>query len=240
VTFNPCPKPPKVEKVRKGLSPGQGFVRKPGKEYKGLSRGSGFKSKARDVFVDEAGDAHFIGHQDPHGVYRDVDADEVRGGVRAFNPGSVDEHGEPIPAARDKRKSTFKRSKREVPEHKRVLHERRGREGESPDDARYLAACRGEQCYLRVSGICQARGWGSETVVPCHSNQLRHGKAKGLKALDVFTVPGCWACHSWLDQNTTGETRETKFRTWDRAFKAWEPVRKIKLGIMEIPDGVTV
>nr|WP_321940088.1 nuclease domain-containing protein [Paraburkholderia sp. J8-2] len=107
-------------------------------------------------------------------------------------------------------------------------------------NARYLAACRGEQCYLRVSGICQARGWGSETVVPCHSNQPRHGKGMGIKAADVFTVPGCWACHAWLDQNHTKTPRAAKHATWDRAYSAWEPVRREKLGIMEIPEGITV
>src|SRR6516225_7205350 len=50
------------------------------------------------------------------------------------------------------------------------------------EGSKYLAACRGEECYLRVSGICQALGWGSETVVPCHSNQSKHGKGGALKA----------------------------------------------------------
>lgn len=227
------------------MNPGKGFVRKPGKEYKGFKAGSGFKRKLSPaVSVEDDDYAYSFSHQDPHGVYRDVSSDEVRATVRAYRvPGRDDaadlDVSDEAPT-KSKARSTFKRKRREVPEHKRVKHERREREGSSVDDARYLAACRGEQCYLRVSGICQARGFGSDTVVPCHSNQLRHGKAKGLKALDVFTVPGCWACHAWLDQNTTGETRETKFRTWDRAFCSWEPVRKIKLGILEIPEGVTV
>ncbi|BCF96614.1 hypothetical protein PPGU19_011830 [Paraburkholderia sp. PGU19] len=96
---------------------------------------------------------------------------------------------------------------------------------------RFIDACRGEECYLRVSGICQALGWGSETVVPCHSNQSRHGKAGALKAEHRYTVPGCGPCHAWIDQNTVGTPRQVKFDVWDRAYERWEPVRARKLGI---------
>lgn len=49
------------------------------------------------------------------------------------------------------------------------------------EGAKYLAACRGEPCYLRVPGVCRLNPL-DETVVPCHSNQGRHGKAGNLKA----------------------------------------------------------
>ncbi|GGD63245.1 nuclease domain-containing protein [Caballeronia grimmiae] len=95
------------------------------------------------------------------------------------------------------------------------------------EGSKYLDACRGEQCFLRVPGVCI----GAETVVPAHSNQARHGKGAGLKAKHEFTVPGCMACHSWIDQGKA--PRAEKFETWDRAYEAWQPVRAAKMGLKE-------
>ncbi|SAL20436.1 gp74 [Caballeronia cordobensis] len=95
------------------------------------------------------------------------------------------------------------------------------------EGSKYLAACRDEPCYLRVFGVCVGR----ESVVPCHSNQLRHGKGKGIKAKHEFTVPGCWACHAWIDQGKAA--REVKFSTWDRGYERWVPVRAEKMGLKE-------
>ncbi|BDD90882.1 hypothetical protein PanNE5_03220 [Pandoraea sp. NE5] len=91
-------------------------------------------------------------------------------------------------------------------------------------DKRMLAACRGERCYLRVPGVCLPT---AETVVPCHSNEQQHGKGMGLKARDEFTVPGCMACHIWLDQSSA--PREQKFGVWRAGYRDWEPVREAKL-----------
>ena len=56
---------------------------------------------------------------------------------------------------------------------------------------------RGMPCLLRVPGVCtQDRA----TVVCCHSNLSIHGKAGARKADDHYSVWGCAACHSWLDQ----------------------------------------
>ncbi len=93
------------------------------------------------------------------------------------------------------------------------------------EGSKYLAACRGEPCFLRVFGVCI----GSESVVPCHSNQSKHGKGMGLKAAHEKTVPGCAACHAWIDQGPAA--REVKFSTWDRAYERWLPVRAEKMGL---------
>lgn len=53
----------------------------------------------------------------------------------------------------------------------------------------------------------------------------------GLKAKHEFTVPGCAACHRWIDQS--GAPRELKFSVWDRAYEEWEPVRARKMGLVE-------
>lgn len=90
----------------------------------------------------------------------------------------------------------------------------------------YLAACYGEECYLRVRGVCC---FDRETVVPCHDNRLSAGKGMSLKSSHERTLPGCWTCHSWLDQGPA--PREEKFAAFDRGFEQWAPVRAAKLGM---------
>lgn len=81
--------------------------------------------------------------------------------------------------------------------------------------------CRGQACYLAIPGVCQN---ARETVVPAHSNQARHGKGRGIKAHDEFTVPACFHCHAELDQGKRF-TREEKFAMWDVAFEKWRQKR---------------
>lgn len=86
---------------------------------------------------------------------------------------------------------------------------------------RFLDACRGQTCYLRIPDVCLG---GTETTVPAHSNQQRHGKGMGLKAADRYTIPACHACHMEIDQGNRF-TREEKFALWDAAYVIWESVR---------------
>lgn len=81
--------------------------------------------------------------------------------------------------------------------------------------------CRGQPCYLRIPGVCRNQ---VDTVVPAHSNQARHGKGRGIKAHDQFTVPACFHCHHVLDQGAQF-TREEKFAIWDAAYARWTLVR---------------
>lgn len=101
-------------------------------------------------------------------------------------------------------------------------------------DKSMLDACRGERCFLCVPFVCLSVG-GIETVVPCHSNQSKHGKGMGIKARDQFTVPGCMACHAWLDQGPA--PRELKNEIWDLAYAAWETVRDQKLNAVSAAYG---
>lgn len=97
------------------------------------------------------------------------------------------------------------------------------------EGAKYLAACRGEPCYLNVK--CPWTDWADPTVVDCHSNQSKHGKGGALKAKHWFTVPGCAACHEWLDRG--GAPWEQKCAAFDDALARWEPVRARKMGLKE-------
>ncbi|SAK65627.1 gp74 [Caballeronia pedi] len=110
---------------------------------------------------------------------------------------------------------------------RRSAMKRRVKKPTVAEGSKYLAACAGEACYLRIFGVCI----GSATVVPCHSNQSRDGKGMGIKAKHEKTVPGCGACHTWIDQGSAA--REEKFAAWDRAYDRWMPVRARKMGLKE-------
>ncbi|HDR8989951.1 TPA: DUF1364 family protein [Burkholderia vietnamiensis] len=94
------------------------------------------------------------------------------------------------------------------------------------DAAKYLAACRGESCYLLIRGVCPRRP-ADETVVAAHRNE---GKGMGLKVPDRLTVPACYWCHAEYDQGHK-LTRDEKRETWNEGFRRWELVRKEKMGI---------
>ena len=95
------------------------------------------------------------------------------------------------------------------------------------EGAKYLAACRGEPCYLNA--CCPWTDWADPTVVDCHSNQSKHGKAGARKADHEFTVPGCRPCHDWLDFGKA--TWEEKCAKFDDAFARWVPRRARKMGL---------
>jgi len=95
------------------------------------------------------------------------------------------------------------------------------------EGSKYLAACRGEPCYLLA--VHGWTGYEDPTVVPCHSNFSKHGKAGARKADHRYTVPGCMWCHTWLD--TGMEIYAVKVATFDSALARWEPVRARKMGL---------
>ena len=99
------------------------------------------------------------------------------------------------------------------------------------EGSKFIDACRGEECYLLVPGVCCSVGWAHPSVVDCHSNQSRHGKAGARKADNIYTVPGCSQCHAWIDQNRVGAPKQEKYDVWDRAYGRWESVRAAKMGV---------
>ena len=52
-----------------------------------------------------------------------------------------------------------------------------------------------------------------------HSNFGIHGKGKGVKADDKYTIPLCHSCHANLDQNLSQQTRQQQLEWFDRKLK---------------------
>ena len=65
---------------------------------------------------------------------------------------------------------------------------------------------------------CQACGISDGTVVAAHSNQLRDGKGKGIKAHDYRIASLCFRCHSELDQGKT-LSKAQRVELWEEAHR---------------------
>jgi hypothetical protein len=65
---------------------------------------------------------------------------------------------------------------------------------------------------------CQTCGTQDGTVVAAHSNQLRDGKGRSLKAHDYRIAALCFRCHSELDQGTKMSKAE-RIESWEEAHR---------------------
>lgn len=65
---------------------------------------------------------------------------------------------------------------------------------------------------------CQHCGIDDGTVVAAHSNQLRDGKGKGIKAHDFRIASLCFKCHSELDQGNKLSKAE-RIELWEQAHR---------------------
>ena len=70
---------------------------------------------------------------------------------------------------------------------------------------------------------CQSCGAMDGTIVAAHSNQMRDGKGRGLKADDYRIAALCYKCHTELDQgkNMSREERLNMFEEAHRATIGW-------------------
>ncbi len=66
---------------------------------------------------------------------------------------------------------------------------------------------------------CMHCGVQDGTVVAAHSNQLRDGKGRGLKAHDYRIAALCFRCHAELDQGHQ-MSREERLNMWENAHRA--------------------
>ncbi|WP_288395888.1 hypothetical protein [uncultured Acinetobacter sp.] len=73
-------------------------------------------------------------------------------------------------------------------------------------DAKRLAAIRKLPCVRCGRPDSQA----------AHSNSSKHGKGRGIKSSDAFTVPLCASCHAEFDQYRLGTRQESEvmFEQW--------------------------
>lgn len=65
---------------------------------------------------------------------------------------------------------------------------------------------------------CQACGTQDGTIVAAHSNQLRDGKGRSLKAHDYRIAALCYRCHSMVDQGYQ-MSRDEKREMWEEAHR---------------------
>jgi len=65
---------------------------------------------------------------------------------------------------------------------------------------------------------CQHCGTSDGTVVAAHSNQLRDGKGRGLKAHDYRIASLCYRCHMELDQGAKMSKQE-RVDMWEEAHR---------------------
>ncbi|MGQ1340848.1 DUF968 domain-containing protein [Acinetobacter baumannii] len=57
---------------------------------------------------------------------------------------------------------------------------------------------------------------GNPNSQAAHSNSAKHGKGRGIKASDEFTVPLCHSCHHQFDTFQLGNRAESEamFEKW--------------------------
>ena len=64
-------------------------------------------------------------------------------------------------------------------------------------------SARGEKCVA----CCADDG----TIVWAHSNEMAHGKGKGIKAHDLLGLYLCFQCHTWYDTSDASRAEKRKF-----------------------------
>ena len=57
---------------------------------------------------------------------------------------------------------------------------------------------------------------GQSPSQAAHSNSSKHGKGRGIKASDEFTIPLCFKCHAAFDRFELGNRAESEvmFEQW--------------------------
>jgi len=66
---------------------------------------------------------------------------------------------------------------------------------------------------------CQSCGKKDGTIVGAHSNQLRDGKGRGIKASDAMIAALCYNCHMEIDQGNKLSKQE-RIDQWEEAHRA--------------------
>ena len=69
---------------------------------------------------------------------------------------------------------------------------------------------------LAAVRLCPCIRCGNPESQAAHSNSAKHGKGRGIKADDQFTVPLCHSCHNQFDQYKLGSRAES-----EKLFEGW-------------------
>lgn len=65
---------------------------------------------------------------------------------------------------------------------------------------------------------CQICGIEDGTIAAAHSNQLRDGKGRGIKASDYRVASLCYSCHMNIDQGHD-LTKQQRIYNWEDAHR---------------------
>ncbi|WPE80204.1 hypothetical protein SB581_12100 [Acinetobacter baumannii] len=74
---------------------------------------------------------------------------------------------------------------------------------------------------------------GTQGSQAAHSNNSKHGKGRGIKAGDAYTVPLCYPCHSAFDAFKLGTRQES-----EALFEVWLEKTNLMLKIDTNSDSV--
>ncbi|NUG10173.1 DUF968 domain-containing protein [Acinetobacter seifertii] len=86
---------------------------------------------------------------------------------------------------------------------------------------------------LKVIRLLPCVRCGSSPSQAAHSNSSKHGKGRGIKASDEFTVPLCYSCHTQFDQFKLGTRQESEV-----LFDGWLEKTNLMLKIDTNSDSV--
>ena len=71
-------------------------------------------------------------------------------------------------------------------------------------------------CMLRLG----VPGCGNHPSVPCHSDNLEHGRGIGNKSHDFYAIPGCPSCHASFTREKLG--RDVYNAVWLKAYEQYQ------------------
>ena len=76
---------------------------------------------------------------------------------------------------------------------------------------------RSKKHLKNVASLCCQHCGADGYTQAAHSNQLIHGKGRGIKASDEFTAALCLKCHYELDQGKN-LSKEERIDMWENAW----------------------
>jgi len=77
---------------------------------------------------------------------------------------------------------------------------------------------RSKKHLKNVASLCCQHCGADGYTQAAHSNQLQHGKGRGIKASDEYTAALCLKCHYELDQGKN-LSKDERVEMWEQAHK---------------------